>query len=413
MEQKITADWCEKTSSKLTAFNRAYIARKGRGLAQDIVLKGDDKSIRFCAAQEARLFAENGILAAPDVITDRNSTQSPAAFLLDNDHGLKRIPGNIYFLRESSAAVKNEFYVKGCAELSVLEDLVNALGFDGLTAAVLKEALKKYKNTENILANPEMFVNNTLIRHFEKQEDNVFHEEDLSWIKQTEKNLSGQKEKYPETPQKEPEDFIKPQENTQNLEPEENIPGQDFSDHAQKASDIPQESPNQETAGDTGYGENAQKYKEENQNNGQQEADGWKQKEILTPEETERNYQMLERLKQEYQATLSYAEGLHNGKWKTLIGQMKQALETSKFNQQLCLLYMKVSDDYSSELYKQIYRLDEITEQFNNAVIHQVAKVTCSMCGHTWEENITFLTPGLHFLECPNCYTEKGYDKKC
>lgn len=434
MEQKISTDWCSGISQRLTAFNKAYIARKGNGLAQDIVLKGDDESVQYCVRQEAHLFAEHQIILSPEIITDKDKKDSPMAFFLENDNGLERIPGNIYFLKQSRCSFRNEFDVSGCAEQAKLQSAVDRLGFDALTVETLKETLESIPGWRNSLDDLKLFINNTLICHFSSQEDNVFHKEDLLWITSSCPNTEKAEEpmdKLTDSPVKSkdhheqenipqeiiPENtaLVTAQETTeQKTSPKdspvteiisEDVPSEEEPEEAQEEANIPayrQEIPEQEN---TESKDSAGERTEENQPH-------WKQKSTLSATEDSQNHMMLERLKQQYEATLSYIESLHNGKWRTLAGRMKQALEKSKFDQQWCVLYMGISQDYSTELYARLYRLDEITEKFNNTIVHQIVKTGCPMCGHTWEEDVTFLPRGLHFLECPNCYQEKGYEKK-
>ena len=71
-----------------------------------------------------------------------------------------------------------------------------------------------------------------------------------------------------------------------------------------------------------------------------------------------------------------------------------------------------MSNDVTTDIYAALYELDEKTKEFHEGLIHQSITLGCPLCGKDWEEDITFLKKGIHYVECPNCYCERGFEKK-
>lgn len=138
----------------------------------------------------------------------------------------------------------------------------------------------------------------------------------------------------------------------------------------------------------------------------------YKIKESLTDEEIEANNDLLQQIKQVYAETIKFIEDTCNASYRIILNKMQESLDTLKFDKQFCVIYMELSNDYSTELYKRLYQLDKVTEAFNEKVVHLVVNLGCPYCRNTWDEDITFAPSGPQFIRCPSCYTERPFEKK-
>lgn len=135
-------------------------------------------------------------------------------------------------------------------------------------------------------------------------------------------------------------------------------------------------------------------------------------KDELTEEEQAHNKALLDEIRVKYNETIKYIQELHNGSYQIILNTMKECNERSKYDKQFTLLYMDISDNFKTELYKRLYDLDNYTKSFNEKLIHQVVELGCPYCGSRWKEDITFVPSGQQFIQCPNCSEERPYNKQ-
>lgn len=134
-------------------------------------------------------------------------------------------------------------------------------------------------------------------------------------------------------------------------------------------------------------------------------------KETLTAEEVAENAELLKTVRTAYEECKAVIEGSCNSLFIPIKNRIKTALETNDFSSQLCLMYLEVSQDTSSPVYKKVYETDKLMEKFNNGVHRQTLKMGCPGCGHQWYEDITFLEKGIHEIHCPKCNISRLIEK--
>lgn len=442
----IQPDWCKNACPKLAAFNRAYITRKGKGLVPFIELKGTEEEILFCVQQESQLLFEANLMINESICTNPADTSSPQTVYLKNAKRVDNpIPGNLYFLQTCEDPIRNSFVITGCKTASLIPDIVEALGFDELTEEVFLSAIHDYpwQTYEK-----DVLVNNTILRHYEKHEDNKFYADDLAWMQKASPVARPAKQMSPMEPVAKtisPAAPVTPAENPKQKGKQLEHPhmAQQEEKHGPKmvplkkapanvhakapmqnhphnkdtvvkdnianlvaeslALDMPEK--NVSPVEEKKEGSPVPQYKKEEAHQNKNV------KESLTEEEIKKNNELLESLLGFYNEMQIFIESLKNAKWRSIQNKMRDVVNKKKFTIQWCPLYLEVSDDVSTELYAKLYDLDQKTEQFHQDVIHQVQHLGCPNCGKPWDEDITFLPSGIHFVECPYCFSERGFEK--
>ena len=134
-------------------------------------------------------------------------------------------------------------------------------------------------------------------------------------------------------------------------------------------------------------------------------------KEELTKEEEKENERLLNELCTLYKSTIQFMTESCNAQYRIIINKMQDCLDTITFKQQFTKMYLDVSNDTGSELYKRLYDIDEATQRFQKTVIHQIKPLACYNCGAQWKEDITFLPKGIHSVRCPHCYNDYPFEK--
>lgn len=417
--------WCSHVNARLDAFNKAYIARKGKGIIPFIELHGLDDDIKACAQKEAELFYSCGLLKNATVCIGVQDTKDHQAYLLKaNTEILDKKEGSIYFFSDScSQKHKNVFDVRGCASVGLLSEIAAGLGFENLTKDILKAELEQYP--EWMSYDTEQMVNNTIIRHYMTYSDNIFHADDLSWLRnkkqksqekaenmklqerskpekhileeaeQTEKGKKQHKFRFPTN------GHVLPKQahlSAESAAEEQTSPVENTNSKTEKKDIHPQEQSEQENAAPVPQMK--------------KKVSTGIVKEKLTEEEERANQEKLNALLKTYQEAIEFITSLRNAKWRSIVNKMNDAVNNKKFTQQWCPLYLELSDDISSELYAKLYDVDQQTIQFNKTVIHQVVSLGCPNCGKEWQEDITFRDKGIHQVECPICCFGMRYERK-
>ena len=134
-------------------------------------------------------------------------------------------------------------------------------------------------------------------------------------------------------------------------------------------------------------------------------------KETLTEEEEKENAALLEDLRTMYKDTIRFMNDTCNAQYRIIVNSMQDAVDKNVYKQQFTKMYLNVSDDTGSELYRKLYDIDVATQKFHKTVVHQVKHMGCFNCGTNWDEDITFLPHGPHTVRCPHCFADIPFEK--
>lgn len=258
-------------------------------------------------------------------------------------------------------------------------------------------------------------VVSTVLCHYSKHNDNTWHDDDLDWmedrkaeseaepkakpveaepVKQEPMHRKPVEQKIPvkeipvENPAAKPEPHVEPK----HAEPvEEDVPAET---PAQPARRVVKK--NNET--DVPVPETVEEDK-----------DGT-EKGVLTDEEKAKNAKLLSELKAEYQKVIDMIDDGYDTIFRPVQKKLKECVDTNTFNTQFCPLYLEFSSDVSSDLYAELYDLDEQTRTFREQVVHHIEHFGCPMCGTEWDEDLTFAPTGINIIHCPKCGAERPFE---
>ena len=132
---------------------------------------------------------------------------------------------------------------------------------------------------------------------------------------------------------------------------------------------------------------------------------------MLSLEEDNKNYELLQRIKERYNEVYDFIYETRNPTWKSIMYKIRESIDKNKFTEQYCPMYLALSDDISTELYAKLYELDQETMQFQKNIVHMIENLGCVNCNEQWDEDVTFLPAGAHYITCPNCNAKRGYEK--
>ncbi len=415
-------NWCEKSIPELYTFNKMYSIRKGNVPIKVICFDGEKKSIDYAIKMQR----ECGI--------DVKYTNDPTA-------GIKiTIIGNI---------VPYDF-----------SEFVLKLGFDNFDIKKFNSTISddlKAKLEIVILKNDiDMTVNDILISHFKQYEDNIYHGENefdvvTSGVDIPEEATTAQVNKTSEqrmplkarksfqnplaqriasdksfAPKAKSEDEPKDVEpvaivdvaETQVAEaPVAEIPEIESIETEPSAPEIPTPEDDVEEVSETVIPEPeveeepvAEEVPEPEETEAEQVSTNVK--ETLSEEEVENNKALLREIRDVYGDCIKFIEDTCNASYRIILNKMKECNSNHRYNTQFCPMYMEVSNNYKTELYKKLYILDQKTKEYNEKVVRQVIELGCWNCSHKWKEDITFIKPGPQYVKCPKCLTERPFEKK-
>lgn len=136
-------------------------------------------------------------------------------------------------------------------------------------------------------------------------------------------------------------------------------------------------------------------------------------KNTITAEENARNIAMLKDIENQYMDARNLIDQMSDSRYRILGNKLADTMKDKTYGKtQWARQYLDVSDDVATELYAKLYNLDRQTKKFCKEVVHQVEHMGCPMCGKEWDEDVTFLRPGIHYILCPNCNSERPYEKR-
>lgn len=427
MELTINPEWCKDFCPELAVYNKVFIKRSGKGLFSHIVFTGPDECVSAVIEKEKELFSKNNI----------------SVYMAVNEDAMSEVKGEVVIHEHSCSHTRSNFFDVSGYKNFMVDDLFKRFDLD--FSQVDKDKLfKEYKLKD---LDQDELINNVLLNHYAHFDDDVLREADFAWIKdktevhaknsprvddledlvnsEQEKDIAAVKESEKDATVvnvseddttvkdtatvKEPEkDNVtdteserdttaakKPEDTTAAKEPEKNSPA--VAEPEQEVTEPDKEEENTVPKPTVPIAK---------------KNDGYKIKDSLTEEEAARNAEFLSSLVVEYKNTIDYITELKNARWNIMLNKMKDCVKNSTFNQQWCVLYLNMSDDTANELYSRLYELDEKTKKFHKEIVHQVEHLHCPICEKDSDEDITFLSKGLHFIECPHCYAKRPIEKK-
>lgn len=126
-------------------------------------------------------------------------------------------------------------------------------------------------------------------------------------------------------------------------------------------------------------------------------------KDSLSEEENERNWALLHQLIDKHNQCIKIIDDSYNTGFYPIKSTLQECVNKKVFNRQYCRIYMDISNDYTTELYNNLYELDQMVQDFHKSVVRKKLHLGCPNCGSEWDEDLTFLTPGIHEVSCPKC----------
>ena len=414
-KEKLGPDWCAGFSKELAVFNKAFAACRGNGLFHILEFKGDRRDAEYCAKMEAEFLAGEGLVLSAQLKYSINDVLDGASvyFFKMRKDNMRELyekcmkAGSVLIFSEYDGQDKNSFTISGCGNSVKLETILKALPFP-----CAKEDLEKWlapcTGWESMDAG--MIVNRTILAHYGRTDDSVLSADDFGWMIPVPREDDPAPVSMPVSApdvQAETPVYTVPTQTQQPVEMAQAQPAPVQSAPVQLSVPV-QPEPVQPSA------PVQMPHPEKNIPAPVQVAPEPVKgtvKNTLTFEENAKNYEMLEDLKTEYQKVYDYIFSLHNTKWKILMNKIKDSIDKNDMSKQLCLYYLEISDDYTDPLYAMLYELDAKTEEFQSSLTKMVETLGCPNCGKDWNEDVTFLSPGVHFVKCPNCHSTRPYDR--
>jgi hypothetical protein len=258
-------------------------------------------------------------------------------------------------------------------------------------------------------------VVSTVLCHYSKHNDNTWHDDDLDWMedRKAESEAEPKAEPVEAEPVKQEPIYRKPVE--QKI-PVKEIPVENPAakpephvepKHAEPVEeDVPAETPAQPTRRVVKKNDETDVPVPETV---EEDKDGT-EKGVLTEEEKAKNAKLLSELKAEYQKVIDMIDDGYDTIFRPVQKKLKECVDTNTFNTQFCPLYLEFSSDVSTDLYAELYDLDEQTRAFREQVVHHIEHFGCPMCGTEWDEDLTFAPAGINTIHCPKCGAERPFE---
>ena len=435
--------WCKEFCPEMATYNKVYKIKKGKGLLNHIKLVGNKKQVKYCEKKEREYFAQTD--AGVEVI-----------FVNGNEYNG---PKNVFDVSECKVPNK---YGK------VIKETGLSYNEDNLDEIIGNKDLSSFSNEE--------IVNNILLAHYDKADDEILYPADFSWAPEKtsiddESVTETSEEENISDAQNEPQ-LQEIQESANESEEASEIkkePQAEQTDDRNKEKDnnerkeyvLPENSrlegttsknlgkPNRlthnfeqrperermlskiqkqqeseavraeetETAKAEDKENNKIVYAEEEKRPPEPEVKRTKNnmvvKNAITAEENARNIAMLKDIENQYMDARNLIDQMSDSRYRILGNKLADTMKDKTYGKtQWARQYLDVSDDVSTELYAKLYNLDRQTKKFCKEVVHQVEHMGCPMCGKEWDEDVTFLRPGIHYILCPNCNAERPYEKE-
>ena len=435
--------WCKEFCPEMATYNKVYKIKKGKGLLNHIKLVGNKKQVKYCEKKEREYFAQTD--AGVEVI-----------FVNGNEYNG---PKNVFDVSECKVPNK---YGK------VIKETGLSYNEDNLDEIIGNKDLSGFSNEE--------IVNNILLAHYDKADDEILYPADFSWAPE---KTSIDDESVTETSEEENISDVQNEPQLQEIQESANEseetselkkePQAEQTDDRNKEKDnderkeyvLPENShlegttsknlgkPSRlthnfeqrperermlskmrkqqesetvrteetETAKAEDKENNKIVYAEEEKRPPEPEVKRTKNnmvvKNAITAEENARNIAMLKDIENQYMDARNLIDQMSDSRYRILGNKLADTMKDKTYGKtQWARQYLDVSDDVSTELYAKLYNLDKQTKKFCKEIVHQVEHMGCPMCGKEWDEDVTFLRPGIHYILCPNCNAERPYEKE-
>lgn len=396
--QKVTATWCEDICKELATINRLAEVRNMSLPIRTIVLKGTEDEVSYVIEQEEALFpgkvvfndmSLNGNVPRADAIYfyDKTVDNIPVKYLEVDITGICK--GNIVKRFINDLQLKNAEIIERLFDLDALTALLE-VDYEGVLMKVLMNNMENSTNgtfsIDDLKDESPLKANIVLSKDSSEKDERDKKDNDSTPSTETSTervpsqvraSIAGMKIPGRKTSEKkEQKETLNNNEN----HPEESTP-------AEEEDIVPKPTVKKETHV------------------------GGEMKAELTEEERQNNEKLLQDLQEEYRNVSTFIKDSKDNRFKAIAKQMDDAVATNVYKTQWCPLYLEVSDDTSSDIYAELYRLDIKTLEFNKKVVRQSVHLGCAFCGNEWDEDVTFKPTGVFFTECPECRTERPFEK--
>lgn len=393
--QKVTATWCEDICKELATINRLAEVRKMSLPIRTIVLNGTEDEVSYVIEQEEALFP--GKVIFNDMSLNGNVPRSDAIYFYDktvDNIPVKYLEVDITGICKSNIVKRfiNDLHLKNAGIIERLFDLealttLLEMDYEGLLMKVLMNNMENSTNgTFSIddLKDESPLRGNIVV----SEKDNTNNKDSAETTPSTEKStervpsqvrasIAGMK--IPGSPEKE-------ELNKEEKQPEKSVPTTEKVP-AEEEDIVPKPTVKKEAHV------------------------GGEMKGELTEEEKQNNEKLLQDLQENYRRVSSFIKDSKDNRFRAIAKQMDDAVATNVYKTQWCPLYLEVSDDTSSDIYAELYNIDIRTLEFNKKVVRQSIHLGCAFCGNEWDEDVTFKPTGVFFTECPECRTERPFEK--
>lgn len=367
---------------ELEAFHKMISAMKNDAPIRVVkVIAKTEEQYKFFIKKEREYFSEIGF----------------KVMHFDEIHDLSAIRSNcVYFTSEVSNVLFITIDISDMAcPPSWVETFIKNISLQGENGPLKESELEDAPNFSKLNKYAAQDVNgaiaNTLICHFNRTTDLKFSPvQDLKWLSAAEEP---EEEPEPEPEESEPE----------TTEPEATEPKATEPEAAEPETTEPEAEPvkseaNIDTRSQMFAGAPTDPPVPTKKNNVLDSA-----KDSLSEEENERNWALLNQLIDKHNQCIKIIDDSYNTGFYSIKSTLQECVNKKVFNRQYCRIYMDISNDYTTELYNNLYELDQMVQDFHKSVVRKKLHLGCPNCGSEWDEDLTFLTPGIHEVSCPKC----------
>ena len=381
---------------ELEAFHKMISAMKNDAPIRVVkVIAKTEEQYKFFIKKEREYFSEIGFKVMHfDEIHDLSAIRSNCVYFTSE------VNGNVLFITVDISDM-------ACPP-SWVETFIKNISLQGENGSLKESELEDAPNFSKLNEYAAQDVNgaiaNTLICHFNRTTDLKFSPvQDLKWLSTTAEELAPEPAAAePKTEMKEPE--IEPEtEPEATAEPEPEAAEPEAEPEVTRTEAI---EPKSEPAEPEAKAIRSQMFAEAptdppvptKKNSVLDSA-----KDSLSEEENERNWALLHQLIDKHNQCIKIIDDSYNTGFYPIKSTLQECVNKKVFNRQYCRIYMDISNDYTTELYNNLYELDQMVQDFHKSVVRKKLHLGCPNCGSEWDEDLTFLTPGIHEVSCPKC----------
>lgn len=378
---------------ELEAFHKMISAMKNDAPIRVVkVIAKTEEQYKFFIKKEREYFSEIGFKAMHfDEIHDLSVIRSNCVYFTSE------VNGNVLFITVDISDM-------ACPP-SWVETFIKNISLQGENGPLKESELEDAPNFSKLNKYAAQDVNgaiaNTLICHFNRTTDLKFSPQDLKWLSAAAEEPAEEPEPEPETEMKEPEttepETTEPEATAEVAKPEAIEPEVTRSEATEPAPE-PAEPETNVARSQMFAGAPEEPPVPTKKNNVLDSA-----KDSLSEEESERNWALLHQLIDKHNQCIKIIDDSYNTGFYPIKSTLQECVNKKIFNRQYCRIYMDISNDYTTELYNNLYELDQMVQDFHKSVVRKKLHLGCPNCGSEWDEDLTFLTPGIHEVSCPKC----------